>query len=679
MGLPTIDQKNPGQRQVQRYKVSGGLSFNNADHEVSPVDFLLLKNCLVDKRTGALLKRPGSTTESAGSSLGLPLGMGEYVEAASGAMPIKRTLLTNFGGSSFKKKSGNTWSSITPSGRCSFSNSRQNQFTKLGQNMFIAGGRPALWGGGNNIIDRVGIIPPTSPITITSYNTGSGITLTEGTSYVYTYYQSWNGLESDWSEPSAAVPAISNKSIVIGIPSATAGNWDQIKIYRYFDGGAFPYLVDTVPSGTTSYTDSTPDEDLTERIADRYDHGLPPDESFIVAKYAQCIWWVDANNPYKIVFSKPFTGSNPDLEYYPIDNVVYTNEPITGFLLVPGKLLVIHPRNISYISGTSVDDFVLQPFLPGVGTVFANSVSANGQYICMLGEQGFIAQPIAGGPAIHISREIDLELQPLLSGSYNAAFYVSSAWNPALRQFIFMVNAQSTAGAPWRDSSTGAIATWRNTVSLVTDTWQDSSGASSTASMRIKIWGWSPELSTPERKSWHEYTFPTIADNNVAGAYPTFLFHPQPSNDTLDPQQDKTYLGYWDGSEGKVRSCFRRDKNQDDSTNITSEWITCRLQPGDQSGGYKLFEKIGFTNSYSDPTSDSNTTLKYLIDFDDPQIRSYSGSLITITGSRDLKNLTTTLGRHIHLYGIDTSQSQSKILLSEFFLHYREKSIRGGR
>ena len=247
-----------------------------------------------------------------------------------------------------------------------------------------------------------------------------------------------------------------------------------------------------------------------------------------------------------------------------------------------------------------------------------------------------------------------------------------------------MVNAQSTVGAPWEEFGTGitstAIAGWEDSVSLVTDTWEDVSNPSTSAVQRVKIWGLTPELSSPDFNWWHEYTFDIVPDDNSSSAYPTFIFHPQPSADTSDPQQDKTYMGFWTGTEGKVVALFRKDKNTDEGSAFTASWMTDRLCPGSNDGGYKMFQNIGFQNSYSDPTSDGLTTLKYLMDFDDPHIRSYSGSLITIAAqARDVKALTTSLGRHIHLYGEDTSQSQSKVLLGEFFIHFRERYRRGGR
>lgn len=678
MGNLTTDEQNPGRKQVKRFSVAAGLASNQGDQESNPVGFLLLKNCLVDKRLGLVLKKPGSLQETLVGTPGFPLGMSEYLKSSSGqTIPLTRTLVALFGGALQQQQAG-TWSSIATSAYVNFSTSRQCTFAKLGGNMFIAAGLPAKWGGPTKTADRVGIIPPSSPATVNALINAGSITLIAGTRYVLTFSDSTTGLESDWSDPSISTGPVTAKRIDITIPAYTQTNWNQIKIYRYLDGGTLPYFVATVAAGTTSYSDNATDATLLQSIGTRYDRAVPPSSVYLTAKYAQCIWNVDDSNPYKICFSKPYTGSDVDLEYFPINNYIMANDPITGLFSAPGKLLLFHPRSISYISGYSVDDFVFQNFVPGVGTVFPLSIATNGADVVFLAEEGFVSMPLAGGQPRHISREIDTDLQPLLAGSYNSALYVSSAWNTSLRQFLFAIAAQSTAGSPWEEFGTGntssAVAGWQTTPGLIDDIWEDPANPNTSNSMKIHVWGWSAELSDAQHNLWMEYTFPSIADGNTSNAVPAFLFHPTPSSDTGDPQQDKTYMGIWTGTQGKIIACFRRDTNTDDGATITSELLTGRIVPGNQDGGYKFFHALGFQNAYSDPTSDSLATLKYLIDFDDPQIRSYVGSLITIPSqTADFKKLPTMQGKHIHLYISDTSQSQSKVLLGEFFVHFRER------
>ena len=672
----STDQQNSGRRQAQRFSVSGGLQTNPANQETAGVSFLALKNCLVDKRLGGVLKRPGSTTETVTTGLGHALGCGEYTAPdVTLSIPIRRTLLVNFAGTFYQNQAG-AWTSVSKTTNTQFDPYRQTQFAKLGTNLYIAGGLPAKWGGPGETIERMGIIAPTSEITVTSTAVAGSITLTSGRQYMYTYYNSDNGLESDWSPLSTTTGAITSKRIEIAIPAATATNWDKIRIYACLDGNLFPYLVTTVNAGTTTYTDNTTDASLTTRATDRYENAVPPSSCFIMAKYAQSLWMVDGTNQHKLWFSKPYTGSDVDLEYFPVDNYLVSNEPITGLAVVPGKMLVFHPRSISYVSGFSKDDFVFQPFMAGVGTVFANSIATNGKDVVFLAEEGYVS--IGREPA-HISREIDLDIHSFLSTSFNSSMYVSSCWNPVLRQFVIMLAGQSSAGAPWIDSLTGLTVTpaWEDSVSLADAAWEDSTNPSAIDNIRVKIWGWSPEISSGASNLWMEYSFAQFADTNGGGAYPIFLFHPQPSSDVGDPQQDKTFIGFVNPSGGGVVTGFRRDKSQDDSTAITSEILTGRICPGDQSGGYKLFHGMGFMNSYSDPTADGSGTISYVLDYDDPHLR--SPTYVTVSDTTDLKRFTTGLGRHLHLRVVDTSTSLSKLLLSEFFIHFRERFRKEGR
>ena len=688
MAITTTDQRSPGAPKIERYSIAGGINSNAGDQESAPIPlkFLLLKNCLVDKRyPGVLLKRPGSRTETiSGTPHGIPMGINEHITgSADSLIPVLRTIITSFAGTQWYQNRSNTWSALTVDSDTSFATTKPYSFTQLGSMLYIAGGRPAYWEGYNKAVRRLGIVPPTTRVIYNdSYAFSPGLQVDLGTRYIVTYFDSTTGRESDWSEPSELITTAAVESkIIIDLPSAdTATNWDQKKIYRYLDGGEFPYLVATVTSATTQYHDTTPDAQLTTPASRRYDKALPPEQSFICANYAECLWLVDAADPFRLVFSKPFTGSDADPSYFPAANYVRTREAITGLLVTSNKMLVFHPRSISIITGGSVDEFDLKPLIPGIGTVFAQSIATNGTDIVFLSEQGFVSIVFGGGNKVHLSREIDLDLQPLLVNAYNSSFYATTVWNPSLRQFIFILSARSTAFAGWVEVGTGLPGLWEDSVSLTTETWDDISNPSAQDIMRVKVWGWSPELSASAENLWMEYTFPYAADNNVNGDQFTCAFHPSSSSDLNDPQQDKTYVGVLNPTTGSIISMFRRDMTLDDATTITSEWLTRRLYPGNQDGGYKMYQRLGFENSYSDPTSDGLCTLKYLKDFDDGELRSYTGQLISMESiARDEKRFPQSLAKHIHIHGTDTSTSQSKILLSEFFIKFRERFRKGSR
>lgn len=680
MGLSSTDGSNPGRRQVQEYGVNAPLDGNRADHAVDKIGFALLKNCLIDKRLNAVLKRPGSALETIASGLGVPFGVGEFTSPANATIPIKRLLLFKFGKERFFQNDAGAYSEVSITSRCDFSLSRPPQFAQIGSKRVIASGLPAKWIVNGNI-DRIGIVPPASPITIFSITPGTGLnpglTLASGAKYMYTFFDSSTGLESDWSELSASTGPITNKWVTITIPSTTIQNYDSIRIYRTLDGGEFPYFLAQVSAFTTSYVDKIVDELLLEPAAERFDNAVPPNTSFLVAKYAQRFWLVDAEDQHIVRFSKALTTTEVDLEYFPVDNYIRSNEPITGLFVIPGKLLLFHPRNISYISGFSEDDFATQPYLPGTGTLFPSSISSNGEYMVFMAEQGLVAQPFGGAPT-YISREIDDKLQAVLSEIFTGGVFVSSCWNVHLRQFLFCISAVSPDGGPWENVETGAIDVWEEVGTLTVAPWEDVLNPNISYSLKSFVWGWSPELSQ-EEGVWMEYTYPSIESDNPNFSYPIFVFHPIPTSDILKFQQGDTFLGFHNGTEGKIRAIMKKSLALDDATLITSELITKRIAPGERNGSFKIFHAVGFQNSYSDPTADGLGVLKYLIDFDDPHLRNYTPSLLSFIANGDMRKFSTTLARHVHLHLLDTSQSLSKILLSQFFIHYREKFRRGSR
>jgi hypothetical protein len=251
-----------------------------------------------------------------------------------------------------------------------------------------------------------------------------------------------------------------------------------------------------------------------------------------------------------------------------------------------------------------------------------------------------------------------------------------------MRQFVFAISCRSSDNAEWEEIGTGALAEWETTPGAVTAEWEEVGGPTLTDSTRVLVYGWSPELSSPQANLWMQYTFASAADNNVAGALITNLFHPSSSSDSNDPQQEKTLFGVWTGTAGRIWSVFRNDSNADLGVNFTADLLTSRLSPGELEGAQKMFLALGFSDAYADPTSDGNGQLKYLINYNDPHLRDWVSNLVTISTTaedRDMKKFPSMLGPFIHLYVSDTSNSQTKVLLSDFFIHFRERFRREGR
>lgn len=654
-------------RSVKRFSIAKGVDENTSDPDTQGVGFRLLKNCLVDERLGALLPRRGSLTETLTTGLGIPLGIGEHLaEASTSLIPVTRSLLTNFAGSAFWKFQSGAWSSVTLEANTAFNAVKPTTFDQIGENLYIAGGRPAFWDGGSNDVERVGIPAPTAAPTLGSSLTG----LTGTFKYVYTFRNSITGLESDRS-PEAEITVTDDQIDLTALETTTAAaGVDQKRIYRTQNGGSIFFLTGTTTLAATTFTDTTADVDLGIPAPAAGDNALPPDSSFIVATFNQRVWWVDADDPYVIKFSKPYIGNNNDPQYVPVNNFLVADRPVTALHVTPNRMLVFHPRNISFLSGFSASDFVFAPLRQGIGTLFSTGVETNGDDVVILSEQGIVTQNAKG--MRHISRPIEPALTELLANDYNSSLYVSISWSPSVRQFLFLISAESTAGAPWITAGTGALADWVDSSSGTTELWEDPAAPGSQVTTRVFFAGWSPETD-----QWTVYEYSQIEDLNNNNAFATFLFTPLPSSDTLDPQQDKTYCGIFDGTEGQIISQHRTDMIQDDATDVTAEFLTERLIVGQDDNGIKRVHSVGFTTSYSDPSTVG--TIDYIKDIEDPQIQGFSGDIKTFTGSGDLKRLTEQKMRFMHLHGTFTGVARSQPLLTDFALHFRERFSREQR
>lgn len=680
------DKQSRGARKVEEFSIASGLSGSKANHLTKPVNLLIAQNVRVDKRIGALVPRGGSECITDLSSVtGACLGIGEHYRPSDSEIPLDKATLFCFPGNNFWWEGNDHVDArqvTVDATSVLFGAARPYTFAQIGDTLFIAGGRLAGWQGAGNTIKRVGIPKPESPISIavSASATGQVWSSSTGTKYMHTYYNSSTGLESDWSEFSGNSGATTVASrITLTIPLTTVNSlYDKIKIYRTLDGGSDPYLVATVDVGTTVYIDEARDASLTEFAYAQGRRALPPEWSFLIAKYSGRLWVVDAQDPHVLRYSEPYTGSTVDLNYFPDYNFIVTDKPITGLHEIPGLLLLFHPHSISSLSGSSEDDLVIQPFNPGVGTMFSSSISTNGEEIVFLSESGWSAQPVRGGPHRHISREIDHEILPILSSTFNFGTWVASCWNPFMRQFICTISMFSTEDAQWEDASSGALVEWEDASSLATVGWEIAD-ATFGYSVRNKMYGWCPEMSSSTENVWVEHTLAAAADNNLTSNYITSLFHPTASAGGKGPTQEKTYVGGLMQT-APVWRMFSNFTQQDNGNNFTCKFLTGRIQPGETEGGYKAFIGLGFDSSYSDITTGSGGSLKYLLDYDDAHIRNYAGSLITITNnSRDIKKFPTTLGRFIHLYGEYSGTEKDKILLSKFNIHYRERWRRQGR
>lgn len=99
---------------------------------------------------------------------------------------------------------------------------------------------------------QLGIEAPTSAPTVSSAGAGS---LTGDYSYVYTYYDSATGVESNPSD--ADTITASSENVDVAFAASPNSRVDKVRIYRTTDGGATHLLLATVDDTSSPYTDSS--------------------------------------------------------------------------------------------------------------------------------------------------------------------------------------------------------------------------------------------------------------------------------------------------------------------------------------------------------------------------------------------------------------------------------------
>lgn len=675
--------------QPQEFLVGGGLNGLKASHITKSIDCLVLENCRMDKKIGAILERGGTTKEEViGGEGGTPepMGMGEYVSTSTSSVPLTTTKILSMSNGTWRAKTGSEdWRLVTANpflvpDTSVVSTTRLHNFVQLGADtpLFIACGKLLKLATPTSEVTRVGIVKPTEAPKITGFTSGT-LSPTSGYQYMFTFYDSTTGLESDWSEFSENTGAITSQSVTLLFPAhSTSLNYDKLRLYRTFDGGVFPYLVAELDAGTSTYTDSTDDADLTARAEPRYQNATPPENAFLVFLHANRVWVVDADKPNIIRYSMPYTGSAKDLEYFPEENYLSTNNAITGHANLPGRVLIFSSKSISSISGYGDDSFQFEKFRDGIGTLHHSSIASNGERIFFLTESGLGMLGLAKGDFRIVSEEIDYKLKDILSGTYNSGVFFSSCWNPSYKQFIFTASVFAEGDFLWEDEDTGELVEWEDAISFETATWEDVDIGENDI-MKILCLGFSPSRSTEEGTAWTEYKWADIADGNASGYRINFVYHPQADSSSLGVREDSSFLGVVGSGTNRLWSIFKSNTQNDLGTPFTFKVLTGRILAGEPNCQFKNYEKIQFSSAYSDPTS-NGATLKYLKDFDDAQIRDYTPELYDVIDSqRDIKRFESVKAKFINLYVEGESGNEDGIILSNFFIHYRETVSNGDR
>jgi hypothetical protein len=452
-----------------------GIKRSTHQPDAPQVSALLLDNFIPNRVQGTYVKRGGSTVWShTGDILGL---FGYTDAAASYRSPYTQWVLRHrrVGGTSFIEKldwTTSTWMALTQGGGLAFSSAGITQAAQFGTWLFLAGGRPAKLTGPSATITRLGGPGPT---TVPTWTLSAGALSGETIGY-YTFYDSSSGWESSPS-PFTALTTLASQKITWSALETTAfrDGVDKKRLYRSQLGasGSAPYYrITEVSLATTSYVDTSADTALGTFGPDIGDNDPPPEDSFIVAQYANSIWFARDN---ELWYSKTYDGSMAKLEYYSFDRVFRFPQRITGIAYSPmfGRLLVFQPvgYGIFYISGRSESTFEQDVFKgPPDGTNYATSVAVHENMVSYWGTNGpSIITP--AGVVTDFAEDVKEDVRRLSTREYGGEVNVFSVWHPILEQFLFFCSATDTGTGTWEDYQLGTLVEWEDVTSGATVDW----------------------------------------------------------------------------------------------------------------------------------------------------------------------------------------------------------------
>lgn len=180
--------------------------------------------------------------------------------------------------------------------------------------------------------------------------------------YVYTYYNSQNGVESTPSPISEEFEVPANKDILVtGFVASSDVQVDMIRVYRLGGGATEFTLVRELPNGTTQFIDDIAVVDLQAPLLDSVNN-FPPPETGRYLTEAYGIMFMAVGD--KLVFSE--TGK-PD--YWPPANSIDFAKPITGMFPVPNGLLVFSESRTDILVGTTASEFYVLPISTEHGSI----------------------------------------------------------------------------------------------------------------------------------------------------------------------------------------------------------------------------------------------------------------------------------------------------------------------
>lgn len=220
----------------------------------------------------------------------------------------------------------------------------------------------------NGLIKPVGIVAPQTKLTTVTNATGSIITTgSTVVQYMYTYYDSSEGIESAPSPVSDELTLNANKSVDIsGFVASDNQFADLIRLYRVGANTTDFTLLVELPIYTATYNDNIKTLDAIGDILDAYNNQPPLiGLRYIIEAYG-IMFAVKGNNLY---YSE--TGF-PD--YWPTLNSIPFSADLTGLVAIPDGIVIFTNSKAYILLGTDPTSFRIILLNPEHGCIEHNSI-----------------------------------------------------------------------------------------------------------------------------------------------------------------------------------------------------------------------------------------------------------------------------------------------------------------
>jgi len=632
--------------------------------------YLYCNNFLLNRALGGLVRRGGTENWTLTGDI---WGLGGYAKNAGTVVktpiteyPIvhRYSIATSY--FQYYKWSTSTWTTLTQGANfaAGVGISGVASFAQQDDLLCISADRCGKLTAFDGTINRLGGPAPTAKPTV-AVGAGTGLTSTgAGYRWYYTFYNSTTTWESSPS-PYSDFLVLDNEDADLSAMETTCAKEgvDKKRIYRTVETGEEPFFyVTEITLATTTYTDSTSDDDLGVQGPDADDHDPPPDGSYICAIYENCMWVAAGSQLWR---SKSYAGSEVNLEYFSPNRVFDFPQNITGLTRFQQKLLVFMPPNfgITQIRKQSNGTFLDTEFHQSEGTNWHHSISTYDKYMTFWGAVGprLFDQ---SGPVERYDEDIINYLRNSILAEYASNVFVWSVHHQETDQFLYCFSANSE-GAQWKDSVGGGAVPWIDAVTGADVLFNTATGSPTV--QRNLVFGIDPIRGLTGTYSWAD-----VPDLDESAKGLSIGYVPRTKGANVSILQETLFLGTTNAN--LVMQTFRGDLGRDDGTAFIGKAITNRIDPMLQQRPMEM-EAPSLKRFWDVEFFDVNpifngATVRYTRDAIQPHIdavtwENFKGNL---SGARHAFN--NGLARWVHIEIEDAGELTSKPIFGGFNLRY---------